>query len=75
MKRNQNRKNSGSKSGSSILVNKSESNAVAAVAFGVEVVNHFEEILPKDDLEIKKHKEETVETANKANKKEAKKGW
>lgn len=47
---------------------------IAAAPSSVETLNHFEQILPKDDFEIKKQKEESAENVNKGNKKDAKKG-
>lgn len=73
-KKQKERKNSGSKpSGASILANKTEQTPAAATTT-VETLNHFEQIHPKDDFEIKKQKEETADNNAKANKKEAKKG-
>lgn len=72
------RKNSATKlPGSSILVNKS-SNGNAAKAINtngttqLEPLNNFEKIQPKDDLEIKKHRDESIGHA--AAKKDVKKG-
>ncbi|KAJ6635149.1 hypothetical protein Bhyg_13732, partial [Pseudolycoriella hygida] len=67
-KRNPNRKNSGSKPpGTSILTNKFDT-VVAA-----ETLNHFEEIHPKDDLELKKQQIEMAENAKPNSKKDGKK--
>lgn len=72
-KRNQNRKNSASKPpGTSILTNKSDSVVIAPAAIATESLNHFEEIQPKDDLEMKKQKNESSDNA-KHNKKDGKK--
>lgn len=73
-KRNQNRKNSASKPpGTSILTNKSDSVAVAPTSNNTETLNHFEEIQPKDDLEMRKQKNESADNAKPNNKKDGKK--
>lgn len=73
-KRNQNRKNSASKPpGTSILTNKSDAVVVAPPTNGTETLNHFEEIQPKDDLEMRKQKVESAENAKPNNKKDGKK--
>lgn len=73
-KRNQNRKNSASKPpGTSILTNKSDAVVVAPVASTTETLNHFEEIHPKDDLEMRKQKTESADAAKHNNKKDGKK--
>lgn len=56
LKKSQNRKNSATKP---ILVNKIETPVVspsATAVSGIETVNHFEQIQPKDDVEIKRKK-------------------
>lgn len=70
------RKTSTSKSpGSGILINKSTTAAKPAPPANgnIETLNHFEKIHPKDDLEIKKHRDESV--GRTVNKKDNKKGW
>lgn len=70
------RKTSTSKSpGSGILINKSTGAAKPAPPANgtIETLNHFDKIHPKDDLEIKKHRDESV--GRTANKKDNKKGW
>lgn len=63
------RKVSTSKSpGSGILVNKMTTAAKPAPPANgtIETLNHFEKIHPKDDLEIKKHRDESIgRTTNK----------
>ncbi|KAG4077356.1 hypothetical protein HA402_009757 [Bradysia odoriphaga] len=72
-KRHQNRKNSASKPpGTSILTNKSDAVVVAPATNNTETLNHFEEIQPKDDLEMRKQKIESAENV-KPNKKDGKK--
>lgn len=72
-KRNQNRKNSASKPpGSSILTNKLDSVVVAPVISNTETLNHFEEIQPKDDLEMRKQRNEPADSGKATNKKDAK---
>ncbi len=74
-KRNQNRKNSASKPpGTSILINKSDAVIVAPAANNTETLNHFEESQPKDDWEMKKHKNESsADNAKPNNKKDGNK--
>lgn len=73
-KRNQNRKNSASKPpGTSILTNKSDAVVVAPTATNTETLNHFEDIQPKDDVELKKQKSESGENVKPNNKKDGKK--
>lgn len=65
------RKNSSTKPpGGSILINKNDSARPSLSNVTVEL-NHFEESQPKDDLEIRKHRDESV--GNAGHKKEAKK--
>lgn len=55
-------------SGTGILVNKLTSAAKPAPPANgtIETLNHFEKIHPKDDLEIKKHRDESLgRTTNK----------
>lgn len=63
------RKISASKSpGTGILLNKLTITAKPAPPANgtIETLNHFEKIHPKDDLEIKKHRDESIgRTANK----------
>lgn len=69
------RKTSATKSpGSGILVNKVTTAAKPAPPANgnIETLNHFDKIHPKDDLEIKKHRDESV--GRNVNKKENKKG-
>ncbi|XP_055315743.1 ribosome-binding protein 1 isoform X2 [Sitodiplosis mosellana] len=69
------RKSSTTKSpGSGILVNKSTTAAKPAPPANgnIETLNHFEKIHPKDDLEIKKQRDESV--GRTTNKKDNKKG-
>lgn len=72
------RKNSSTKPpGSGILVNKSSSDTNKSIAVNnvpIEPLNHFDKIQPKDDLEIKKHRDESTSSAHAhSNKKEGKK--
>lgn len=69
------RKTSATKSpGSGILVNKVTTAAKPAPPANgnIETLNHFDKIHPKDDLEIKKHRDESI--GRNVNKKENKKG-
>lgn len=69
------RKTSTSKSpGSGILINKSTTAAKPAPPANgtIETLNHFDKIHPKDDLEIKKIRDESV--GRTVNKKDNKKG-
>lgn len=72
------RKTSTNKSpGSGILVNKSTGNPKPAPPSNgsIETLNHFEKSLPKDDLEIKKQRDESQGRSNgPASKKDNKKG-
>lgn len=64
------RKNSSTKPpGSSILINKNDAARPSISNVTIEL-NHFEEIQPKDDLEIRKHRDESAGNVN--NKKEQK---
>lgn len=69
------RKISSTKSpGSGILINKPTSAPKPAPPTNgsIETLNHFDKIHPKDDLEIKKHRDESI--GRSANKKEHKNG-
>lgn len=69
------RKTSSSKSpGSGILINKSTTAVKPAPPANgtIETLNHFDKSHPKDDLEIKKHRDESI--GRTANKKDNKKG-